>query len=296
MIRPFEKRLNDQLSSASLQEVLPGFDKEAEWMRLAHAMQPTKKSIGFKPLLRAAAVLGFVVGSLWLAYLLQNQPVAPTKAVVTNATPFSASSYNDYAKAGYHPEQVQMTITKLEQTKSAGHGLATGAKQTGISDTTQPSPALAGKIRSNRPANGMRGWNNQAPMLAKAYICNSTPCPVQICISQTMKCKGKQPAAISTSSVLEPDQSGRLSLKPHGRIAKDCSITVNEIEIKSLNTGETIILNANSTPATAQEVYSYITGQKRGDVLAGAFRTDCDNHPGTNAIRFDNKFGDLILQ
>ena len=131
---------------------------------------------------------------------------------------------------------------------------------------------------------------------AKDFICNGTPCPIQICINQTVTCPHTQPSTISSSSTLEPDQSGQLRYKAHDKIAKNCSLTVNEIEITSIATGETILLNTNSTPSTAQEVFNYITGKKKGDVLAGMFSSDCDHQEQKHGVRLNNRHGDLIIE
>lgn len=133
------------------------------------------------------------------------------------------------------------------------------------------------------------------PNRTKGVICNGTPCPIEICITQTIKCHG-QPSTISTCSTLEPDQSGRLHYKTHDKIGRHCTMSVDEITIKTISTGETIVLNANSKPATAQDFFQYITGQKKGGILAGVFHDDCnDDHDC--GLRFDNNFGgDLILQ
>ena len=128
----------------------------------------------------------------------------------------------------------------------------------------------------------------------KGIICNGTPCPIEICITQTIKCNG-QPSTISTCSTLEPDQSGKLHYKTHDKIGKHCTMSIDEITIKTISTGETIVLNANSKPSTAQDFFKYITGQKKGGILAGVFHDNCNDDQDCG-LRFDNNFGDLILQ
>ena len=130
----------------------------------------------------------------------------------------------------------------------------------------------------------------------KGYICNNTPCPIQICINQTMKCPNNKPAAITTYSTLQPDQQGELDYKANNKIAKNCSLTIKDIEIKSIATGEMIILNENSSPATAQELFSYITRQKKGDILAGSFHKDCNNQVGEHGLVFDSQEGNWVMQ
>ncbi len=131
----------------------------------------------------------------------------------------------------------------------------------------------------------------------KEFICNATPCPLEICIIQTVKCPdGGASPVISTCSVLEPDESGQLRYKAFDKITKNCKATINEIRIRQVNTGETIVLNADSKPATAEDFFSYITGQKKGDILAGIFHSDCDNQTDDCGLTFDNNYGKLILQ
>lgn len=130
----------------------------------------------------------------------------------------------------------------------------------------------------------------------KEFICNATPCPLEICIIQRVKCPDGEPSAISTCSVLEPDESGQLRYKAFDKITKNCNATIDEIRIRQVNTGETIVLNADSKPATAEDFFSYITGQKKGNILAGIFQSDCDNQSDNCGLTFDNNFGRLILQ
>jgi len=131
----------------------------------------------------------------------------------------------------------------------------------------------------------------------KKYICNGTPCPLEICISQSLRCLDKSSSAFSTCSTLEPDQSGQLSLKGSDKIAKNCSLTIQEIRITRPITGESIVLDEHSSPATAQDLYNYITGQKTGNILAGVFHSGCDNEDDDHLLKFDNNnYGHLILQ
>lgn len=131
---------------------------------------------------------------------------------------------------------------------------------------------------------------------AKEIITNGTPCPIAIRISQTMKCPDGKPAAISTRSTMEPGQTAQLAIKPKDSAVSNCSFTIREIEITSIATGETIVLNSSSTPSTAQEVYSYITGQKKGDVLAGMFTADCNNQRKKQSLTLASRDGGLVLQ
>ncbi|MCW3124297.1 MAG: hypothetical protein JWQ38_3789 [Flavipsychrobacter sp.] len=129
------------------------------------------------------------------------------------------------------------------------------------------------------------------------YICNGTACPLEVCITQSLTCGNRKPVSYSTCNTLEPDEAGQLSLKIGGVPTQNCRQTIQEIRITRMTTGESIVLNAESSPSTAQELYNYITGQKKGDILAGVFHTDCENEESEHTLRFDNNnYGHLILQ
>ncbi len=126
-------------------------------------------------------------------------------------------------------------------------------------------------------------------------IHNGTPCPIELRISQTIKCPNIGPKAISSSSTLEPDQSAQLNYKEKNTKEKNCSLTINEIEIKSIATGEVILLNSSSTPSM-QEVFRYLTFEKEGNILAGVFNNDCDKKNRKHNLRLNNRDGNLILE
>jgi hypothetical protein len=127
----------------------------------------------------------------------------------------------------------------------------------------------------------------------KDFICNATPCPLEICIIQNIKCSDGGYTTESTCSMLEPDESGQLRYKAMDRITRNCEATIQEIRIRQVNTGETIVLNDDSK-TTAQDFFKYITGQKKGDILAGMFHTNCNNEADDCGLSIDNH-GQLIM-
>ncbi len=151
---------------------------------------------------------------------------------------------------------------------------------------------FSAKKKAYKNDNKERSENDKA----KEFVCNSTPCPIEICIVQSVKCQNGKPAIISTCSTIAPDESGQLRYRAASKLDKNCKLTIQEITIKRISTGETIVLTANSKPATAQDVFNYITGQKTGDITAGIFHSDCANRDNEDGITLDNKFGDLRLQ
>ncbi len=269
MAQDFEN-INERMERASLKELMPGFDKEAEWLQLAGKLHPAKKRIPLTRWAYAAAILLLLGVGTWfmLPPTANNQP-----AVAQQNAPLHAALPADTAlntKPVIAEVDTQVNEIKPDQNK----GLAVMKKRTRVH----------------------KDHDMVTKYTAKDFICNGTPCPIQICINQTVTCPHTQPSTISSSSTLEPDQSGRLRYKAHDKIAKNCSLTVNEIEITSIATGETILLNTNSSPSTAQEVFNYITGKKKGDVLAGMFNSDCDHQDKKHGLRLNNRHGDLIIE
>jgi hypothetical protein len=267
---PDFENINERMERASLKELMPGFDKEAEWLQLAGKLHPAKKKMHLPMWSYAAAILLLLGVGIWfiLPPTSKDQPTIVHQSVPTPVVPLADTSSKTQpaiAHADIPIKEVKpgrnenLIVTKKHMRLHKDHDLVT--KYT-----------------------------------AKDFICNGTPCPIQICINQTVTCPHTQPATITSSSTLEPDQSGQLRYKGHDKIAKNCSLTVNEIEITSIATGETILLNTNSTPSTAQDVFNYITGKKKGDVLAGMFSLDCDHQEQKHGVRLNNRHGDLIIE
>lgn len=131
----------------------------------------------------------------------------------------------------------------------------------------------------------------------KKYVCNSTPCPIEICIIQKGRCNGGRQLPIFNCSIIQPDESGRLCYGGvDEKFYQDCAIAIQEIRIKRVSTGETIVLNQQSSPMTAQEVFSYISGQKKGDIVAGVFQNDCNDEPGQHSLTIENQYGSLMFR
>jgi len=277
MIPDFEK-INERMEQASLKELMPGFDTEAEWLQLSQQLHPAKRKMLLPKWSYAAAVLLLLAFGSWIAWQVTHTndlPVA-TKLPVSETAPLPVNKKMEVA------DTVIANKPMVAQTNNH-------------ENETQPSQHKNSTVIKKHPPTH-NGYDLAKNYTTKSFICNSTPCPIRICISQTMKCPDIQPAAISSCSTLEPDQSAQLSYKAHDKIAKNCTLTVSEIEITSIATGETILLNANSSPSTAQDVFSYITGQKKGGILAGMFNSDCNHQTVQHGLRLDNSYGNLIIQ
>lgn len=240
--------------------------------------------------LKVAAVLLIVAGSGWSIYynsidaneanpaIAQQVSTPPVNMLLPEATPAPTAA----------PENAEQLA---DNTTTAA---APDAKSKNIP---------AANLKSNIPSagNGKKFLNvAYEPTMnnrrTKEYICNATPCPLEICIIQKVKCHDGEWEPVSTCSILEPDRSGQLHYKAFDQITRNCNTDIEEIRIKRVSTGETIVLNAHSKPATAQDFFSYITGDKKGDIVAGMFHKDCNNHSDDCGLVFNNDYGSIILQ
>jgi len=266
-----DMRLRELMEQAPLGDVAPGFDKDVTWEQLSGTMREGgKRRLAFAWAYAAAILLllacaGFV---MWHMDSTQQEVVNNKSNVVP--PPVTDNVVTDTAE---NNEAIAVTTP-----------VDTIIKKQEVKDIAVRKQTL------------QRVYASAKRYQTKDIICNGTPCPIQICISQTMKCPNTQPKPISTCATLESDESVKLDYKEHHEVARNCSVTVDEIEIKSVATGETIILNATSAPYTAQDVFSYIKGEKKGDIMAGVFRHDCDQQNKNQGLRLDNSYGDMIIR
>jgi len=263
MAADIEKQMKEEMEWASLKDVMPDFDAELEWLKVADKLQPAEKR-RYSMLWRYAAALIVLLCATWFTILLFKP----------------------------HDQQLvkQVTPTDTQAQKIAG-SIENGNNQMSVDSTPERMQAIKNKKKQVPPKENA-GHN----YTTRYTISNSTDCPMEISISQTMKCPNAKPAAISTSSTLEPGQSASLNYRANDSIPRNCSLTTEEIEIKSIATGEAITLDAHSSPSTAQDVFAYISGEKRGDVLAGIFKLDCNHHNNKHSLRLDNRAGSIIMQ
>jgi len=267
MIPDHEQRMNDMVDKASLKDVMPEFDEELQWQQLSPRLPMPARRIPIRVWAYAAAILLLVgIGSLRWYMSATGDPVATAS---NNQQPDTGANTAGTGWADTIEQPVNNTAT------SGTTAEATTVKKQNI----QP--------RQNNPAR--RNTTGEV-------IHNGTPCPIEVRISQVMKCPNKEHKAISSCSTLEPDQSAELNYKERNTVAANCSLTIKEIEIRSIATGEVILLNSSSTPSTVQEVFSYITGEKKGDVLAGVFDHDCNKKKNKHSLRLNNSNGNLSIQ
>ncbi len=187
------------------------------------------------------------------------------------------------------------TILWLQSKQDTERKLTTTVQQPGMPYTLpEPSPAesqATGTVAPEEPE-----IKTSRHLMATGKVRNSTPCPIVLCVSQTIKCPNKVHKDLSASSTLEPDQTAELKFNENPPIAANCSLSVKEIEIRSLATGDVILLTSASSPSTVEEVYSYLTGEKKGAVLAGAFDHDCNKRKNRQDLRLSNTDGHLVIE
>jgi hypothetical protein len=151
----------------------------------------------------------------------------------------------------------------------------------------QDSPAVVATATLNKKTPIVQHAAMAMERVRKEQVCNSSSSPIEICIVQKLQCPG-QSSVIPSCSRLDPDQAGQIKYRVAGKQMPGCKTVVDEIIIKKVATGETLVLNENSKPMSAKELFSYMTGEKKGDVLAGEFNSDC--------LAFNSRSGDFVLQ
>lgn len=268
-----EKYLQHKMDTASLKELFPEFDKDAEWAALSGKMKP--RSVPVYKWMRVAAVLLVVVGIGGYKLLVDGNK----NAIEQNTVMVSPQS-TDVQPTEASKEPAMATPANINRPQLAA--IATKAKKA-VFISNKPSQG----IQAMALATGTYGKTTEA-------ICNATKCAIEICISQTVKCKDKAPAAVADCRTLEPDQAGPLKYTDPERYG--CTVTVDEIRIKKVATGETIVINSESQTGSAEEMLQCFTGEKKCDMMAGFFDTDCNNNNSPRKITIDSHYGDVTIQ
>jgi len=231
----------------------------------------------FSRVLRIAAILLLCLGVGAVIYTMNSNNPEPPIAEAKLPTPAPATPITVEAPK----EQPIATVHAIAKEEPPKEPKKIKQKSQPVENSTPP----ANKYDLARLADDCK---------TKGEICNGTPCPLEICIIQKNHCDKGHAYPISNCSILEPDRSGQLCYKgwDEQKHDHDCKLQVEEIRITRLSTGETIVLDAHSD-VTAQEFFSYITGQKQGEVTAGVFTTDCNNRLTEDGLSMDNSFGSL---
>jgi len=264
-------------------------DTNDAWARFQQrTLQPSKTVPlpGKYKWLKVAAALLLLAGGSCIAYLMTGQ--GETQHPVVS-----------------HIEQHTVPAAVVEQSKMqvavAGSKVSDAVAHSDLAPKQVAKPRRKPTqvaVTSSATEQGGTGKKVIAPLaknndVAKEFICNNTPSPIEICIVQSLKCKKDRHKAVSSCSVLEPDQSGALKFKAIDKMVGNCNATIDEIRITRITTGETFVLNASSKPATAQEFFNYITGQKKGDIV---FNSECDDYADDCGLKYDNNYGNSFFQ
>ncbi len=278
------KSLNDRMDSASLQDLMGDFDKNVEWEKLSAVLHNDKKKSVRS--WQIAASLLFLLGTLGVVSMLAIKNARDNQLAATG------SGVRQNWAADVSPSMPAQHVYET-------HTAAAPAPQPPVSENI-----VAVVTNDNKPTKNnappRTGKNNRLVLnennRTKEFVCNGTPCPLEICIIQTVHCKNQKPSAIATCNTLEPDQARQLHYKAPDAAGAHCKVTVDEIRIKRLTTGETIVLNAHSKPSTAEEFFNCMTGRQKCGLLAGIFEADCNNQQKTHSLKIDNNSGNLIMQ
>lgn len=265
-----KKPLNERMEEARLDELMPGFDKDAEWTRLSAKLHPEKKRVFTRTWLRAAAAVLLLAASgstVW--YLAKNNT---TDGAVSQS---DTDTRNEWSK---------FSVPEMNAANSGDNQTTNSTTDKALVAT---SVSIPGKNKNEQLSNYKRTGE---------FVCNGTPCPIEICIIQSIKCKNEKPSAIATCSILEPDQAHQLHYKAPEGLGAHCKVTVEEIRIRRITTGETIVLNSDSKPSTAEELFDCLTGEIKCNLLAGVFHTDCNNQKKPHNLKIGNDHGNLIVQ
>jgi hypothetical protein len=227
---------------------------------------------------KIAAILVLLAGAAWLTYTTlqhKEQTIVNTKKLMA-PLPVASKVIEAQTKTKEIVETSKPAVEKREDCKKKD------SKATAVGSST--------RLATENNMTGLYSYYKK-----KKIVCNGTACPIEICIVQSAKCKDREDAEISTCNTLEPDESGQLRYKTYDKTLANCTLTIEEIRITRLSTGETIVLN-DSTPVKAIDLFNYMTGKKKGDIVAGIFHTDCNNDNHSHDLTFDNKLGDLLLK
>jgi hypothetical protein len=296
MENEFEEQINDRMERASLKDLMPGFDQSAEWSKLQSRLQQGGGKKIQLTWLRAAAALLLLAGGGWLTKIAMTGEQAPAvAAIVSVPTVNTATPPAAFLSKSDEVREPSATIDEgaIEVKKKPG------LRSRSLASLKPASGRLASSGKMSAPVDGS-GANKSERFfnyyMSNEMVCNGTPCPIEICVVQTFKCQNAKPSAVATCNTLNPDESKPIRFKAQDKKGNDCKVTVDEITIRRVSTGETIVLNAFSRPSTAEQLFECITGKEKCNILAGVFDADCNNHCKPHDLTIYNNEGNLTFQ
>ena len=266
MIQEDNNYLRNTMQDADMKELFPEFNKEREWAQLSAKLKSNNKRIPLHNLLKAAAIFLILI---------------------------SIGGYIWYASSGTKkPTSNQIVSTPLQAFKQLANSIDSSNKKIAGQNNLPDDKIFADNSAHKPPRTHVAVLANAR---ATEPICNATKCAIEICIYQTIHCGDGIPSEIADCRTIEPDQSGQLNYETPGNMGKDCHVTIDEIRIKKVSTGETIVINAGTEPASAQEMFQCFTGETRCDILAGMFNTGC-NDDKPRQLKIGSSYGDIIIE
>jgi hypothetical protein len=88
MEQDFEQMMNDKMEQASLKELMPGFDGEAEWNKLSKKLRPVKtRSLWLAWSHAAALLLGIITSWFLIKQRTNSMATIPMQVISTPAAP-----------------------------------------------------------------------------------------------------------------------------------------------------------------------------------------------------------------
>ncbi len=265
MIPEDDKYLQHKMETAALGDLFPGFDKEAEWMQLSQKLKKNNiKSFSFG-WLKVAAVLIVMVclgGYIWhSADSVNNNNTQSVASALSMVKPVSDTTEQKTSPT-VKERKSALAYTRMSRVNARQSISLDNFSSNGLAKTTEP-------------------------------IRNATMCAIEICIYQSIKCNNGKESEIADCRTLEPDQAGQLKYKDPENMNSGCKVKVEEIRIKKVSTGETIVINE---PNKTEDVFNCLTGNTSCDMMAGIFEKDCDNEDNPRKVKIDNHYGNVIIQ
>lgn len=257
------RKLQERMEGASREDLFPEFDRDAGWQQLNSRLRPARP-VWRKWAIAAGVALLLTAGGA--ALMLHETPATPDVVLQQEAA-----------------KPTEMVTAPPEQQPT----IAEAPAATTTTERQIPKPP-ATRDYATQPVGDYHR--------SKEFVCNSTPCPLEICIIQTIKCTDGHHRAVSTCSILEPDQARQVHFKAPEVAGPNCQVTVDEIRIKRVSTGETIVLTSESTPSTAQDLFNCLMGKDKCELMAGVFNNDCNNQERPHSLRIENNYGNLTFQ
>ena len=261
------KKPKEILEQTSLSDLMPGFDKQSEWLKVRQQLHPATPMHWWR---KVAAVAAIVVatggGAWWLQHEMMNDRELAVATRQQNWANEVVPAMPASSTTGTIPRD-RVEVIKIAATTGSKH-----------------------------PTNNNKQGVPTQLKREGEFVCNSTPCPIEICITQKLQCPNEDPAAIKSCSVVDPDQARQLKIGVPQHTVRNCRMSVSEISIERIATGEMIVLNEKTRPATAQELFNCITSDADCSLMAGMFTTDCDKKKQPGKLRIQKDAGSLILE